>query len=70
MPNEVVDRVHALARTAPIGMTFTNLNNVEYPDEDYDSDSDYDSSNDESDSDDDDDDGDDNSATGVKRYDL
>ena len=57
MPQDVIDRITVLARTNPVGMTFTNMRNEDVYDidnDDYDSDSDDDSDYDPNDDDDDD----------------
>jgi hypothetical protein len=61
MPADVIDRIHALAKASPAGMSFTNMRNETYADigvDDYgtesDDDSDYDSDDESSTGDDDD----------------
>ena len=62
MPAEVIARVHVLARNAPAGITFADMNHIEYPDDD---DFDYES-DDDPDSDSDDEEDDDAPTEGVK----
>jgi hypothetical protein len=57
MPGDVIERINTLAKASPVSMHFTNMRNIDYPDDnayDSDEDSDYDSNNEPSDDEDED----------------